>query len=100
VATVDTSTGAAGIRVTNISLTAGSYNVRVTTTSGGSENRVVYVWPELENTATNSALLFDGHAGGLVLANFLAMGTNNVAALLTNYQPDVIFISRPSRCTA
>src|SRR6266404_5091350 len=91
VATVDTSTGAAGIRVTNISLATGSYNVRVTATSGGAENRVVYLWPELENTATNSALLFDGHANGLILASFLAMGTNNVASLLTNFQPDVIF---------
>src|SRR5262249_55240685 len=91
VATVDTSTGPAGLRVTNVSLTAGKYNARVTTTSGGAENRVVYLWPELQNRAGNGALLFDGHAGGLVLGDFLAMGTNNIASLLTNYLPDVIF---------
>jgi hypothetical protein len=90
VATVDTTTGPAGLRLTNISLTTGKYNVRVKTTVGGTENRVVYLWPELQNTATNSALFFDGHADGQILANLLAMGTNNIASLLTNYNPDVI----------
>ena len=44
---------------------------------------MVYLWPELENTAANSALLFDGHANGLTLSDLLAMGTNNIAATAT-----------------
>jgi hypothetical protein len=97
---VDASTGPAGLRLTNISLTAGKYNVRVQTTSGGSENRVVYLWPQLQNRAANSALLFDGHASGLTLADFLAMGTNNIASLLTNLNPDVILYQQTKQVSS
>jgi hypothetical protein len=90
VATVDTSTGT-GIAVINFSLPLASYSVRVTSLGGGSANRVRYMWAALLNsTQTNSLVGSACNAAAQDLGAFLAMGTNNIAVLLTNLSPDLI----------
>jgi len=91
VATVNTASGS-GLAVTNFTLPAASYSVRVTSLGGGSANRVRYVWAALLNSAqTNSLIGSVCAAGGQDLLAFLAMGTNSIATLLTNLNPDLIF---------
>ena len=90
VMTVNTAQGAAGLRVTNVSLSAGSYSTRVTTTSGGPENRIVFLWPDLQNTSSSAAIVAQACGATGSPGSFLAMGTNSIATLLTNTAPDLI----------
>jgi len=77
--------------VTNFALPLGSYSVRVTSLGGGAGNRVRILWPSLLNsTQTNSLIGSLCNAYGRDLGDFLAMGTNNIAVLLTNLNPDLI----------
>jgi hypothetical protein len=80
-----------GVNVTNITIPIGNYYVRVTTTVAGSENRTVYLWPELYTSTSQAVQFFDGHAAGNTFPGFLTMGTNNIVSVITNFAPDVIF---------
>lgn len=93
VAVVDTSIGS-NLKCTNISLLGGSYYLRLSNSISGSENRSVYMWPQLRQTGSKAIEFFDGHVGGHVLSDFLTMGTNSIASLLTNYNPDIIFYTQ------
>jgi len=91
VTTVDTGTGS-GIAMTNFALPLANYSVRVTSLGGGTANRVRILWASLLNsTQSNSLIGFGCNAPGRELGHFLAMGTNNIATLLTNLNPDLIF---------
>ena len=92
VATVDSTTGPTGLRVTNIAL-ASVTNVylRISNSVPGTEGRFIFVWPQIRDTTSRAVEFLDGHVGGNVLAQFMAMGTNAIATLLTNFAPDVIF---------
>jgi hypothetical protein len=90
VATVDTATGD-GLAVTNVPLAPGSYAVRITSLGGGAKDRVRCLWAALLNSAQANSLVASAcNSLGRDLGAFLAMGTNNIATLLTNLNPDLI----------
>lgn len=90
--TTDTTTGPAGIRVTNIAL-ASTTNIylKVSNSVPGTEGRSYFIWPQIRSTTGRKVEFLDSHVGGITLGNFMAMGTNNIAQLLTNFAPDIIF---------
>lgn len=89
-ATVDTTTGPNGLRMTNIAMPFGSYYVKISNSVPGTESRSFLVWAHIESSQTTAATFFDGHGTGETVDQFLAMGTNSIACLFTNFAPDVI----------
>ena len=85
-AVVDESVGATGLAVTNIALPPGNYAVRIS-----AAGRVQYLHPSLIDSTSLGAHMSVCNAFGRTLGDFLAMGTNNIAILLTNLNPDLIF---------
>jgi hypothetical protein len=96
VMSVNAAQGAAGLRMTNVSLTSSAYSARVTTTSGGAENRIVFLWLDLQNTASSAAVMAQACGATGSPGSFLAMGASSIASLLTNTAPDLIVYQQSS----
>lgn len=78
-----------GLICTNISLATADYYVRVSAGSG----RCQYLWPQIVNTNTRAFHIANLCAGGKTMLEFMNMGTNNIARILTNMWPPPTIIA-------
>lgn len=87
VITVDESAYGGWRQVTNRTITPGNYQLRLTASGSGN---AYYKSPGLTSSTARSSILPYEASGGKTLQDFLAMGTNCIATMLTNLNPHAI----------